>query len=159
MECRDAVEVVEAIAAGDMHVEAPAREHFETCTRCAAALASAQRLEEMLAARGAPAAPEGFTSTVLQRIRRERWRAEQQVDWLFNVAIATAVLLVVGGAFAIFNVDGLLSLTASGWELVKEGSRGAARDAAPTVGTYLAAAALLLSALGTWWWAERRLQF
>jgi len=32
-----------------------------------------------------------------------------------------------------------------------------ARQAAPSVNTYIAAGGLLASALGMWWWAERRL--
>jgi anti-sigma factor RsiW len=159
MDCRDALELVEAIAAGDLEPDASLRAHVESCTRCAAALASARRLEAALAAREAPAAPARFTPVVLQRIRRDRWRAEQQVDRLFNVAIVAAIVLVLGGLLAMMNVDTVIAFTASTWQPIKDGARDALRDAIPTMGTYVAALGLLLCAVGMWWWAEHRLQF
>jgi anti-sigma factor RsiW len=159
MQCKAVLERIEAVAAGDVEPDADLRAHLESCTRCAASLATARRIESALAARPAPAAPPRFTQAVVQRVRRERWRSEQRVDRLFNLAIVTAVLLVAGGLVAIFNIDGLLAFTAQAWALVQQGSRGAARDAAPTLVTYGSAAALLASALGMWWWAERRWQY
>ena len=106
MTCKMALELVEPIASGDLEPDAAARAHFESCPQCASALATARRLEAVLAGRAAPAAPERFTSSVLQRIRRERWRAEQHVDRLFNVAIAVALLLITGGILALMNMSG-----------------------------------------------------
>jgi anti-sigma factor RsiW len=154
MECRVVREAVEAIASGDLQPDERMRLHLESCTGCAAALATARRIERVLAAWPAPPAPAGFTAAVVQRLRGERWRAEQRVDRLFNLAIAAAVLLVAGGLLAIFNVDGLLAFTASALELVRE-ARPEASTAAPRMVTYVSAAALLASALGMWWWAER----
>ena len=159
MVCRDVLDLIEPIAAGDLRPDADVRAHLETCVACAAALASAQRLESALAAMAFPAAPDAFTSVVLRRIRNDRWQAEQRVDRLFNVAIVAAVLLVVGAIAAMLNVDAMLALSASAWGLLKEGMRSSVRDAAPQVATYVAAAGLLASALGMWWWAERRLMF
>jgi anti-sigma factor RsiW len=135
------------------------RGHIESCPSCAGALASARRLEAALAALDTPQAPASFTSAVLQRIRRDRWQSEQRVDQLFNVAIVAAVLLVVGGIVAMLNVDALFTLSASAWVVAREGIREAARQAAPTVATYVAAAGLLASGLGMWWWAERKWQY
>ena len=135
------------------------RAHFETCPRCAGALASARRLEALLKAVEVPPAPERFTSAVLQRIHRDRWRSEQRVDRLFNLAIVAAVLLVVGGIVAMLNVDGVMSMIASAWLVLKEGTRGVMKEAVPTLATYIAAIGLLASALFMWWWAERRLQY
>ncbi|HEX6976051.1 MAG TPA: hypothetical protein VF147_16705 [Vicinamibacterales bacterium] len=157
MTCRDVLEVVEAIAAGDMEPDAALRAHIETCPRCASALASARRIEALLVARPTLAPPARFTANVLQRIRVEQWRAEQHVDRLFNVAIVVAVLLVAGGLVAVFNVGGLLALVGSAWEVASGIGTTAARGAAPSVNTYIAAAALLASALGMWWWADRTL--
>ncbi len=52
-----------------------------------------------------PPAPAAFTAAVLQRIRRDHWQSEQNVDRLFNLAMVAAVLLVVGGVAALLNVD------------------------------------------------------
>ena len=159
MDCKTVLDRIEAIAAGDLEPDQATRAHLESCLRCSSALAVARRIEAVLAARPAPPAPPGFTAAVSQRLRRERWRAEQHVDRLFNLAIAASVLLVVGGLLAIFNVEGLLAFTAATVEVVREGSRNAAEGAAPRMVTYMLAAGLLISALGMWWWAERRWQF
>jgi anti-sigma factor RsiW len=157
MTCRDVLELVEAIAAGDIEPDAALRAHIESCPQCASALASARRIESLLESRPAPAAPARFTPAVLQRIRREQWRTEQNVDRLFNIAMAVAVLLVAGGTLALFNLGGLLSLVGSAWQVASGMGSTAARSAAPSLNTYIAAAALLASALGMWWWADRTL--
>ena len=159
MQCADVLELVEPIAAGDLLPDERVRDHLHSCPACAGALASAQRLETLLKGREFPTAPASFASQVLQRIRRDRWRSEQNVDRLFNVAIVAAVILIAGGLLALLNVGTVISLTGSVWALLKEGSRETVRTAAPTVLTYVAAAGLLASALGMWAWAERRMQF
>ncbi|MGH9308505.1 MAG: hypothetical protein ACRD1U_03980 [Vicinamibacterales bacterium] len=159
MECTHARELVEAIAAGDVSLDQHLRAHFESCPACASALASAQKLEAMLAADAAPAVPPAFASAVMQRIRGERWRAEQHVDRLFNVAIALGILIIVGAVAAMLNVAAVFSLAVSAWALIKDGTGEAMKQAVPTIATYVAAVGLLVSALGMWWWAERRLQF
>lgn len=157
MTCRDVLELVEAIAAGEVEPDDALRAHIESCPPCASALASARRIEALLETRPAPAPPARFTATVLQRIRVEQWRAEQHVDRLFNVAMVVAVLLVAGGAAALFNVGGLLALVGGAWQVASGIGTTAARGAAPSVNTYIAAVALLASALGMWWWADRSL--
>ena len=155
--CDDVLPLVEPIAAGDLEVDPQAREHFESCPRCASALASARRIEAALSARPAPVAPARFTNAVLLRIRRERWQSEQHVDRLFNLAIVIAVLLIAGGMTAIFNVDALLSGAAATWRVLAMVSGEAVTKAVPSLATYVASAGLFASALVTWWWAERRL--
>ncbi len=157
MTCTDALHIVEAIAAGDLEVDETVRAHFETCPRCASALASARRLESALQARPKPQAPARFTQAVLGRIRQERWRSEERVDRVFNVAIVVAVLLVVGSIAALTNVDSALGAARSLWGLMAAVGGQALQTAAPMLLTYIAAAGLLMSALGMWWWAERRL--
>jgi anti-sigma factor RsiW len=159
MTCKHALDLVEPVAAGDLIADSDLRAHFETCPRCAGALASARRLEAMLASREAPGAPARFTAAVLQRIRRERWRSEQQVDRLFNAAIALALLLIVGGIFALMNLSGVLTGAADTWTAVATLSTQLARDAAPAVDTYIAGVCLLITALAMWWWAERTLSW
>ena len=63
------------------------------------------------------------------------------------------------GLAALLNVNGMLSFAGSAWIFLKDNTRETARTAAPTVATYVAAVGLLASALGMWWWADRRLQF
>ena len=100
-------------------------------------------------------APARFTQTVLGRIRQERWRSEERVDRVFNVAIVVAVLLVLGSIVALTNVGTVLG--AALWGLVAAVGGQALETAAPMLLTYVAAAGLLMSALGMWWWADRRL--
>lgn len=157
MTCRDVLELIEPIAAGEMPLDAVLRGHIESCPQCAAELASARRIESLLASRVALTAPARFTATVLQRIRREQWRAEQHVDRLFNIAIAAALLIVAGGLLAMLNVGGVLAMAGSAWGLAAGMGSAVARNAAPSFNTYIAAAALLVSALGMWWWADRTL--
>jgi predicted anti-sigma-YlaC factor YlaD len=159
MQCADVLDLVEPIAAGDLLPDERVREHLHSCPGCAGALASARRLEALLKGMEFAVAPPAFGPQVLQRIRGDRWRSEQNVDRLFNVAIVAAVILIVGGLLALLNVGTVISLTGSIWALLKEGSRETVRTAAPTVLTYVAAAGLLASALGMWAWAERRIQF
>jgi anti-sigma factor RsiW len=155
--CKDARELVEAIAAGDLDVDDALRAHFESCPVCAAALASARRIEAALKARETPKAPAAFTSTVVARIRHERWKSEQHVDRVFNIAIAVAVLLVLGGVLALTNVSGVIAGAGMMWGLLGAVSGQVVAAAAPAILTYVAAAGLLVSALVMWWWAERRL--
>jgi anti-sigma factor RsiW len=155
--CTDALHLVEAIAAGDLEVDARIREHFETCPRCASTLASARRLEEALQTLPAPTPPARFTAAVAVRIRQERWRDEQNVDRLFNFAIAAAVVLVVGSLAALLNVGAVLGAAGAVWGLMAEVAGRTVQETAPTLVTYLAAGVLLMSAVGMWWWAEQRL--
>ena len=157
MTCRDVLSIVEAIAAGDLEVEDRVRAHFESCPRCASELASARRLEALLEARVPAEPPPRFSSTVLARIRSERWESEQRVDRIFNVAIVLAVLLIVGSVAAMTNVSGVLRAGSWIWEGVIEVSGRMFHEAQPVLLTYIAGAALLMSALAMWWWAERRL--
>jgi hypothetical protein len=159
VECTQARELVEAIAAGDVPLDGDSRAHFESCPACASMLASAQKLEAMLAADAPPQTPPAFAPAVMQRIRGERWRSEQHVDRLFNIAIVLGILIVVGSVMAMLNVAAVFSLAASAWALIKDGTGEAMKQAVPTIATYVAAVGLLASALGMWWWAERRLQF
>ena len=157
MNCNGALHLVEAIAAGDLEIEEGVRTHFETCPACAAALASARRLEAVLRSRPVPEPPARFTPMVLARVRSERWRSEQHVDRVFNVAIGVALLLVVGGVAALMNVGAVLGLAGWVWGVLAQGAGRAAEETAPMFLTYVAAAGLLMSALAMWWWAERHI--
>jgi anti-sigma factor RsiW len=157
MTCKDTLELVEEIAADEIVATPEVRAHLETCPRCASALATARRIEVGLAARPAPPAPARFTSLVQSKIRRERWRTEQNIDRLFNLAMVAGVLIVVGAVLALTNVGAVMEAATRGGEALRFAVRQFAQRAAPVLGTYVAAASLLASALGMWWWAERRL--
>ena len=158
MTCREVQESIEAIAAGDEPVTAAFRSHIEECPGCAAALATARRIEESLAARPVPAAPARFAAAVASRIRTEHWRAEQQVDRMFNVAVAIGVAAIIGGAFALFNIDSVMTVLAAAAAAMtdaatQQGSVTTMRGA-PAMWTYLLAAGLLGTSLLVWRWAE-----
>jgi anti-sigma factor RsiW len=159
MDCRHVRDIVDAIAGDDGAVSDEQRAHFESCPACAAALAAARRLEALLASREAPDPPVRFTQSVLQRIRRERWSAEQRVDLLFNAAVVFGLVVIVAGIGALMNLSGVLSAAGTISNTLAAVSQDAARQAAPAVVTYVAAAGLLVSALATWWWAERKLSW
>ena len=158
MTCREVQESIEAIAAGDEPVTGAFRAHIEGCPSCAAALATARRIEESLAARPAPAAPARFAATVVARIRREHWRAEQQVDRMFNVAVAAGVVAIAAGALALFNLETLTTAIATAGGVLtdaatRQGS-GASAEGAPGLWTYLLAGGLVGTTLLVWRWAE-----
>ncbi len=155
MTCREAADLIEGIAAGDIEPNAQARAHFETCPSCARMLASARRLEAVLAGYRPPPVPDRFVASVLQRVRRERWRVERNVDLLFNGAILVALLIVVGGVVALLDVRGVVAASSEAWSGLSVMSIQIAQQMAPAINTYIAAAGLLLTALGMWWWAER----
>jgi anti-sigma factor RsiW len=155
MICREVQDVIEALAAEETTATPAVREHLTTCVRCAASLALARRIEAALGPREAVTAPARFTAAALSRVRRERWRAEQRVDRAFNVAIAGAVVLLVAGVAMLFNVSGVVALAGSLSQFISEGAHAAAGRVAPVLPTYLAGTAIILTAVGVWWWAER----
>lgn len=154
MTCRHVLELVEPIAAGDVHPDAAVRAHLESCPSCASALAAARRIETLLADRPAPEAPARFAAAVHQRIRRDRWQTEQHVDRIFNVAIGVAALLVIAGGAFLLNFTAVLESRDVLVEALAQVSQTAVRDIQPWIGTYVAATALLITGLGMWWWAE-----
>jgi len=155
--CRDALHLVEAIAAADFEVGADVREHFESCPPCAAALASARRIEAALVSWPQASAPADLASAVLARVREERWTSEQRIDRIFNLAIAFALVVVVGSVAALANLGGVIAAAEWVWGVGAATSAQLARQAAPVVATYVGAAGVLMSAMIMWWWAEQRL--
>ena len=158
MFCDEVLEAIESIAAGEVTPSSRIAEHLASCRGCAAAHASARRVDAWLRARPAPAAPAHFTSRVMSRVRRARWRGEQLLDWGFNVALAAAGLLVVASVWVVMRRSGLTTVSPAGNDVVQlfgAGMMTLARRISPSLPLYAAAAALLGTALGVWWWAER----
>ena len=159
MTCKDVADFIEPIAAGEIQPTADVRAHLETCPSCAAALAAARRLEAILASTAPPPVPDRFVASVLQRVRRERWRMEQNVDRLFNAAMIAALVIVAVGVFGLMNLSGVVAASDGAWATLQTLSSQLGQRMLPVVDTYIAAAGLLLTALGMWWWAERRVSF
>ena len=65
MTCRDVDDQIEAIVSGEEASEA-VRAHVEGCVRCAAALATARRIDLAIAARPVSRAPAEFTTAVVR---------------------------------------------------------------------------------------------
>jgi predicted anti-sigma-YlaC factor YlaD len=155
MFCDEALDAVEAIAAGDLTPDGRVAEHLASCPNCSAALVSAQQLERVLRRRGVPQPSAQFTTRTLGRVRRARWRSDQFLDVGFNLAIIFVVVAVFGGVWMLLNRTGLAAVSTDAVDLFGSVFVSLVRRAAPSLPLYGGAAALLASALAIWWWAER----
>ncbi len=155
MFCDEALDTVEPIAAGDLIPDGRVAAHLASCPNCALALTRARQLEASLRQRAVPVAPAQFTSRTLARIRRARWRSDQFLDVGFNLAIGLIVFAVVGGVWMLLHRTGLAAVSGDAVNLFGSGFVSLAKRVAPALPLYAGAAALLVSALGIWWWAER----
>jgi len=155
MFCDEALDAVEAIAAGDLTPEGRIAAHLATCPNCATALTSARALDEMLRRRPAPQPSAQFTTKTLARVRRARWRSDQRVDVAFNVGIGVIVLATLGGVWLLLVRSGLIAVGGGAVDLISALFVSAAKRVAPALPIYTGAAALVGTALAIWWWAER----
>ena len=155
MFCDEALDTVEAIAAGDVLPDGRVGSHLASCPNCALALARARQLEASLRRREIPAAPAQFTSRTLARIRRARWRTDQFLDLGFNLAIGALAVAVLGGIWMLINRSGLAAISGDAANVFGGSVVSLAKRVLPSLPLYAGAAALLVSALGIWWWAER----
>jgi anti-sigma factor RsiW len=155
MFCDEALDSVEAIAAGDLVPEGRVASHLANCPNCAQALSRARQLEQALQRRSVPQPPAQFTSRTLARIRRARWRSDQFLDVGFNVAIGIMVFAIFGGVWMLLHRSGLSTVSGDAVNVFGSGFVSLARRVAPSLPLYAGAAGLLVSALGIWWWAER----
>lgn len=157
MTCAHVDDEIEAVVSGDVSASEAFRAHVEGCVRCASALASARRVEALLADRPAPPAPARFTAAVASRIRSERWKAEQQVDRVFNAILVLGLLIVVGGIAAVLNVTAVTTAAANvAGFLARAAEPRAAVPSPPSLLTYVVGTSFFGTALAAWWWAERR---
>jgi anti-sigma factor RsiW len=155
MFCDEVLETIELIAAGELTPSARVAHHLASCAGCAGALAAARRVDALLRSRAAPAAPAHFSSRVMNRMRRTRWRSEQLIDWGFNFALVTVGGLVVFGLWIVLRRSGLAAVSSDAMELLGPGMAQFARRISPSLPLYAAATGLLGTALAVWWWAER----
>jgi hypothetical protein len=159
MYCDEALDAVEAVAAGELAPDGRLAEHYATCPNCTAALASARHLEQLLQGRPSPKPTAQFTTRTMARVRRARWKSEQVIDLGFNVVIAVVVLAMVAGAWMLLNRSGLSAVSNDAADMFGRGLVSFAQRIAPSVPVYAGATALLVTALGIWWWAERDATF
>lgn len=159
MTCERAEDLIESIAVGDGPAPEDFRAHVESCARCAASLAAAIRLERALRAAPVPSPPSRFTHAVLARVRRERWRADQQVDWVFNIAMAIGITVIALGAVAMFNAGsvtaGIMSIAAT---VAEAATADPAEPPRPALWSYLLVCGLMATSLLVWRWAEKARQ-
>jgi hypothetical protein len=111
-------------------------------------------IERWMRERPAPAAPDGFTAGVVNRVRQERWQSERYWDLGFNIALAAGLMLVAAGVLGLVFMSGLAVVGRDAVLLFVEALTTVADQVAPALPTYVGAFALTATALGLWWWAE-----
>src|SRR5437016_1224348 len=103
MLCDDVLDLVEAIAGGELMPNRDVAVHLESCAACRAALERARTIEHMLQSRSLPQPPAHFTARTLARVRRARWRSEQIFDLGFNLALLLLAVAVGGGIWMLVH--------------------------------------------------------
>jgi anti-sigma factor RsiW len=153
MRCDEVQPHLEGIASGDVPAEALAS-HVASCPACAGRVARAQAIDQALQARVTPVPPARFTTDVMARIRRERWRAEQVLDAGFNVAVLAGALLVVAGLAGLFWLSGLVAVGRDLGSLASAAGVVLARRLAGDLQMVMLALVFMTTALAAWWWSE-----
>jgi hypothetical protein len=113
-----------------------------------------EAMDRWMRERTAPAAPPGFTSTVMARVRQERWQTERYWDLGFNIAVAAGLLLVAAGVLGLIYISGLSVVGRDAMLLFVNAITTVADQMAPALPAYTGAFALTATALGLWWYVE-----
>jgi hypothetical protein len=113
-----------------------------------------EEIDRWMRERTAMAAPAGFTSAVMGRVRQERWRTERYWDLGFNIAIAAGLLLIASGVSGLIYISGLSVVAHDAMLLFVNAITTVAAEAAPALPAYTGAFALITTALGLWWYVE-----
>ena len=151
--CEQAEPFIEAAAVGETVPDAIAA-HVASCAGCAARLALAERIESALVSRAVAVPPESFTTAVVARMRRDRWRAEQVIDFGFNLAIGIGVLIVAAGVVGLAWRSGVMQIGLEMSSVLLPAVRTAAARALADARLIMLVTLLLTTAIGLWWWAE-----
>ncbi len=153
MRCDEVNLLIDALAAG-AEPDADTTSHIAGCVRCSTALANAAVVERALRDFPAPVVPAGFTNGVMARVRRDRWRSEQVLDWTFNIAVSIGILLIVVGLVGVAWVGGFVSIGDDLIAVLFEQSPILLTRITGEMQTIVMAGLLLTMALGLWWWVE-----
>lgn len=157
MTCREAQDLIEAVASGDVEAPSGFSAHLAECRSCAAAFAAAARIERALAGAPAPAAPVNFTQAVVATIRRRRWQYEERIDRAFNVTIAAAILIVAVGILGLLNAPGVAQVALVAIDTLSEiPQQSPPWQSGYSLPAVSITAAFVATAIAIWWWAERR---
>ena len=151
--CEQADPFIEAAAVGEALPDAVAA-HVASCAGCATRLALAQRIETALATRAVAVPAESFTTAVVARMRRDRWRAEQVVDFGFNLAVGIGVLIVAAGVVGLAWRSGVMQMGVEMSAILLPAVRTAVARALADARLIMLVTLLLTTAIGLWWWAE-----
>ena len=155
MTCEQVEELIDAVAGGEIPATEAFSAHVQTCPPCAAGLAAATQLERALRAAPAISAPPRFTPAVLARIRKERWLADQQMDWVFNLTIAVAIAMIAIGSLALLNSGGVAAAIMSFSAMVAQAvTEERSAQVQPPLWAYVTVFVLMGTSLLVWGWAE-----
>src|SRR5262249_59410480 len=88
-------------------------------------------------------------------VRRGGGRSAQLLAAGFTLATAAVIAGIVVGGWALLHRGGLTSVGNDARELLTSSLLAIAQRVAPAVPLYVGATALVATALGIWWWAER----
>ena len=155
MFCDEVLELIESIAGDDLRPDERTAAHLASCSRLRGRPREARQIDRLLKERPRPKPSSQFTSRIMGRLRRDRWRREQFLDRGFNVAIGLVALAVVMVFWLLISLTGMGDLGRDAIEMLNAATADVASRVAPSLPLYLGAAALVGTALGLWWWAER----
>src|SRR5262249_50442489 len=136
MFCDEVIDVIEPIAAGEVTPEGRVAAHLASCANCAAALASARRVEEMLQGRAVPKPAPQFTSRTMAQLRRRRWRREQFLDAGFNLALMIMGVGIVAVVWLALYRTGLIGVNTGALDALGAGFGLLRQRVGPSVPIY-----------------------
>jgi predicted anti-sigma-YlaC factor YlaD len=152
--CEHLEPLIEAIA-DESHVpDAGITAHLASCPACAARVAAARAIENLLASREVAQPSAAFTAAVMARVGQERWKTERVVDLSFNLLMAAAVVIILAAAGGLAWSLGIVSIRIDLEAILNVLGSEVSGRVISQVQTFVMAAALLTMALVLWWWAE-----
>ncbi len=155
MFCDEVLDSIEPIAAGELTPDGRIAAHLASCGNCAASLAAARRVDQLLRGRAAPKPGTQFTARTMAALRRQRWRSEQVLDAGFNLALAVIVVATIAAVWMLMRRSGLTAVGGGALDLFGAGFTALTGRVAPSLPLYGAAIAVLAGVIALWWWTER----